>query len=149
MCISSHSSNREHFRQKLPAVKDGGSHFSNYCLSIIFCNSNVVVILFLFFKEVVNSISQGADGNGFACHTLPACCKLTHEAPKFSVADFFRCMLRLSRKPAYIFTLLGRSFCYLAISGMVTFSAKYYESQFTITAARANIAIGWFPPCHL
>ncbi|BFZ11248.1 hypothetical protein BsWGS_14287 [Bradybaena similaris] len=58
------------------------------------------------------------------------------------IKGFLRCMLRLSRKPAYIFTLLGRSLCYLAISGMVTFSAKYYESQFTITAVRANIAIG-------
>ncbi|BFZ11249.1 hypothetical protein BsWGS_14288 [Bradybaena similaris] len=59
-----------------------------------------------------------------------------------TLEGFLRCMLRLSRKPAYIFTLLGRSLCYLAISGMVTFSAKYYESQFTITAVRANIAIG-------
>jgi len=44
----------------------------------------------------------------------------------------------------YMFSVLYGTFDAIIVNGFVAFGAKYFQQQFTLTAAMASIIFGWF-----
>ncbi|BFZ21241.1 hypothetical protein BsWGS_24280 [Bradybaena similaris] len=56
--------------------------------------------------------------------------------------DLLKSIFQLMVNPVYMCLIFGNGTNILAAGGMMAFSAKYLETQFTITASRANLLIG-------
>ncbi|CAG5127866.1 unnamed protein product [Candidula unifasciata] len=58
------------------------------------------------------------------------------------IKDLLRSVFQLILNPVYMCMVFASGINIMAVSGMMAFSAKYMETQFTVTASKANILIG-------
>ncbi|CAG5124478.1 unnamed protein product, partial [Candidula unifasciata] len=60
----------------------------------------------------------------------------------FDFKDFLKSMFRLVFNPVYACVVLGTCMNLTVVSGIMSFMAKYIETQFTVTAKDANLSLG-------
>lgn len=68
------------------------------------------------------------------------------------VTSFPRHMLQVLKTPSWIFITIAISFSAFVVTGVTAFAPKFYETQFSLTAALASVSAGsvgkyMWPPC--